>query len=93
MEENHDKTAYFYTSSDSDEHPLLNEKTIGDTLDEKKVSRPNGFFSRYINQGLCELLLISLAANIASSVYTVIHRGQVTLGRSIYGLRISITSL
>ena len=82
----------FDTSSDSDEHPLLNEKTTGSFLQEGRDSLLNGFFFRRINKALSVLLLISVAANIVSFVHMVTRKGQVTLCHSAYGLFLSISS-
>lgn len=69
MERNQDGMDEFYTSSHSDQHPLLNEKAIGNTREGRGGSPLNGFFACYNNKGLFVLLLISLLANIASLEY------------------------
>ena len=80
-------------SSDSDEHLLLNEKTTGDALEERRDSLLNGFFPRHIHKGLLVLLLSPVAANIASFVYMVIYKSQVNPDRSSSGLYLSTGSL
>ena len=83
----------FDTSSDSDEHPLLNEKTTRNVLQEGRGSLLSSFFSRHIKKALFVLLLISVEANIIFFVYMVIRKGQVTLCHSAYGVSLSISSL
>lgn len=93
MERSQDETEDFCTTPDSDEHPLLSEKTTEDIPKERRDSLLNGFDHRHINKGLFMLLLISVAANIASFAHVVIYKGQVTLSRSSYGLYAGIISL
>ena len=93
MERREHETDDFYTSSESDSHPLLNEKVDGENPEKRRASLLNGFPSLYINSGLVVLLLISLVANVVSFVYMMIHRYQATPERSPYGWHPSIASL
>ena len=90
MERSEYETTDFCISSESDSHPLLEEKVEGDTLEKRRASSLNGFSLLYIGRGLLILLLISLATNVFLLVYMMIHRNQATLGPSAYGLHPSV---